>query len=94
MTDSLSTPFPKQAEILAELWLNHKDEPDFEDFFDYNDLGLPLAYAIFNDIVKTTDTAEVLIGETFSLLVATLGLDDLGFETLEEMLDDALPTED
>jgi hypothetical protein len=72
--------------MLAELWLNYKEDEEFQDFIDYNDLGLPIAYIIHNDIVKSTDTAEKFVGETFDLLLAGLGIEDTGFETLDELL--------
>jgi hypothetical protein len=72
--------------MLAELWLNYKEDEEFQDFIEYNDLGLPIAYIIHNDIVKSTDTAEKFVGETFALLLAGLGIEDTGFETLDELL--------
>jgi|Laugrespbdmm15sd_2_1035082.scaffolds.fasta_scaffold169687_1 hypothetical protein len=86
MTESITTPFSSQAEILADLWLNYKQDEEFQDFIEYNDLGLPLAYAISNDIVKNTDVAERFVGETFSLLLAALEItEDTGFETLDDI---------
>lgn len=87
MTDNTSTPFSKQCEILGDLWIAYKDDEDFEDFIDYNDLGLPLAYAISNEIVKSTPLAEGFITETWDIFVAGLGFEeDLGFEDLDSML--------
>ena len=80
------TTYSNKLNILADLWLNYKDEPDFQDFIEYNDLGLPLAYAIGEDIVKTTPTAEKFINETFDLLLAGLETEDTGFETLDDLL--------
>lgn len=85
MTDSITTPFSSQAEILSDLWLNYKQDVEFQDFIEYNDLGLPLAYAISNDIVKTTDIAERFIGESFALLLSALEIEDTGFETLDDI---------
>lgn len=72
--------------ILADLWLNYRDEPDFEDFIDYNDLGLPLAYILNEEIVSPTDVALAFVDETFSLLLAGLDVDDEDFETLDDLL--------
>jgi hypothetical protein len=68
------------------LWLKYRTETDFEDFVEYNDLGLPLAYAIANDIVKSTDMAQRFIEETFDLLLASTGLEDTGFDNLDHFL--------
>jgi hypothetical protein len=86
MSEITTTPFSKKCEILGELWLKYRSEPEFEDFIDYNDLGLPIAYAIANDIVKSTDLAKSFIEETFDLLLVALGLEDEDWENLDEML--------
>lgn len=81
------TSFTNKCEILAELWLEYKSDPDFADFIQYNDLGLPLAYAIATDIVAVTPKAEVFISETFEVLLISLGKADTDFESLDELLD-------
>lgn len=74
-----------KAEILAELWLNYRDDQNFEDFIAYNDLGLPLAYLLSTNIVKSTEMADKFIDETFELLLASLEVEDTGFETLDDI---------
>jgi hypothetical protein len=68
------------------LWLNYRSDAEFDEFREYNDLGLPIAYAIANDIVKPTEMAQRFIEETFDLLLASLEVDDSGYETLDELL--------
>jgi hypothetical protein len=68
------------------LWLNYKADDEFKDFVVYNDLGLPLAYAVAEGIVEATPIATNFINETFELLVAGLAIEDEGFENLDEML--------
>ena len=82
----MATTFDNKASILADLWLNYRQDEEFADFIEYNDIGLPLAYAIANGIVKTTDVATRFIEETFDLLLAGLGYEDLTFEDLDELL--------
>jgi hypothetical protein len=77
---------PNKMAILADLWLNYRGDDEFKDFVDYNDLGLPIAYAIANGIVDSNQIAEQFINESFDLLLAGLGVDDEDFETLEDML--------
>ena len=74
-----------KAEILSELWINYKDDVNFEDFISYNDLGLPLAYAISMNIVKGTELSDKFINETFTLLLASLEVEDQGFENLDDI---------
>jgi hypothetical protein len=81
----MMTPFAKRCEILSQLWMQYRDDSNFEDFISYNDLGLPIAYAIANEMVAVAQQAELLIDETFELLVAALELEDVGFESLDEM---------
>lgn len=81
------TEFVNKCEILSDLWLNYRDDENFEDFFEYNDLGLPLAYMIANQIVDSSPRAVQMIDETFSLLLEVLELEDDEFESLDEMLD-------
>ncbi len=72
--------------ILAELWMEYRYDEDFLDFFEYNDLGLPLAYALNEKIVEMTDAAKAFIEETFFLLLESLEVEDDGFEVLDELL--------
>lgn len=85
MTDS--TNYTDKCTILAELWLNYRADETFQDFIEYNDLGLPLAYAIENDIVKSTEMAQRFVEETFDLFMASLGVEDKGIESLVELLE-------
>lgn len=88
-SDKTETLFTDKVAILADLWTFYKADPEFEDFIEYNDLGLPLAYAIANDIVKATDLAQQFINETFELLLAGLDVEDTGFEALDDILAEA-----
>jgi hypothetical protein len=83
----METSFDNKCEILADIFINYRDDEEFADFREYNDLGLPLAYAIANGIVSKTSKAETFIGETFALLLAGLDLEDTGFESIEDLLD-------
>lgn len=86
MSENL-TPLSSRAEILADLWMNYRDDEEFLDFIEYNDLGLPLSYAFSNSIVEKTEMLETLINETFDLLLSALELQqDEGFESLDDLL--------
>jgi hypothetical protein len=78
--------FQNKITILAELWMNYRDDQELEDFINYNDLGLPLAYFLMNEIVLPTEQAEVYINETYDLLIASLTVEDKQWESLDEML--------
>jgi hypothetical protein len=87
MKSNASTPFINKVNILAELWIDYKNDEEFVDFIEYNDMGLPLAYFIANDVVKPTVMAERFVNETFDLLLAALEIEeDTGFDSLDDLL--------
>ena len=86
----MATSFSNKCAILAELWMNYRDDSNLEDFVDYNDLGLPLAYAINTELATITSAGELYVNETFDLLCAAIGVDDQkDYQTLNEMFNQA-----
>lgn len=79
------TTFQNKCSILSELWMSYRNDINFEEFISYNDLGLPLAYAISSGIAKATDLSDKFIGETFNLLLSSLEVADTGFESLDDI---------
>lgn len=87
-----TTTFENKCLILADLWLNYRDDEQFEDFITYNDMGLPLAYALSEGIVKGTEVSTKFIDETFDLLLSGLGIEDSDYQSLDDLLStDMLP---
>ena len=83
----MATTFENKVAILGSIWMDYRDDVEFADFIEYNDLGLPLAYAITGGIVQSTPQAEKFVNETFDLLLAGLSIEeDTGFEDLEDLL--------
>ena len=80
------TTFENKCLILADLWLNYRSDEEFEDFIQYNDMGLPLAYALSEGIVKGTELSTKFIDETFDLLLAGLAIEDNEWDNLPDML--------
>jgi hypothetical protein len=78
--------FENKITILAELWMNYRDDEDLKDFVEYNDLGLPLAYFLMNELVLPTKQAEIYIDETYNLLIASLQVEDVEWTSLDELL--------
>jgi hypothetical protein len=86
----MTTTFSNKAQILSEIWLDYREDEEFKDFVQYNDLGLPLAYAVANGIADTNPILERFVSETFDLLLAGLGVsEDTGFEFLDDVFDAA-----
>lgn len=75
-----------KCQILADLWVNYREDEEFQDFVEYNDLGLPLSFAIANGIVNDTPLSNAMITETWDLFLAGLDIKDTGFDNLEEIL--------
>jgi hypothetical protein len=69
--------FANKCGILGEVWINYKDDKQFGDFIEYNDLGLPLAYMIAEGLIKEiTPLGEQYIDETFTLFIAGLEINE------------------
>jgi len=84
--ESEATLFEDACSILAELWINHKEEKTFEDFISYNDLGLPLAFMVDSELVTPTEIAKRYIEETWIILLKSLDInEDVGFTCLEDL---------
>jgi hypothetical protein len=86
MSDNKETKFEFKCDILSELWMDYRNEDSFTDFVSYNDLGLPLAFAVGEELVTPSERAKAMIEETFEVLLATLEIEDEGFESLDDLL--------
>lgn len=75
-----------RAEILAGLWINQRDNEDLADYMDYNDLGLPLAYALAEGIITTNPKVEENINDSFNMLLKVLEIEDTGFISYRDLL--------
>jgi hypothetical protein len=87
VNEESATSFDDKCAILADIWLGYRDEAEFIDFIEYNDLGLPLAYAISNGIVDSTPMAAGFVNEAFDLLLTGYGIEDSGFESMDDILE-------
>ena len=91
MSETPTNHFFRKCEILGELWLNYRNDEQFKDFIEYNDLGLPLAYAFANEIAKETELAERYVNESYDLLAESLGVSGTEpFDSLEDMLEQSV----
>ena len=82
-----TTTFENKCAILADVWINFRYETEYTEFVSYNDLGLPLAYAVDAQIVPATDRAVSFIEETFYALLTSMGYEeDTGYEDFDGMI--------
>lgn len=72
--------------VLAELWINYRDDEDFTDFIEYNDIGLPLAYFVAEGLVSdTSPLGDQYITETFDMFATALNVSEEEIEQLEDI---------
>jgi hypothetical protein len=57
-----------KAEILVQFTQDEFNSGEYDEFFDYNDLGIPMAIAVTQDMVILTDSGEQLLDETWKEL--------------------------
>ena len=84
------TDFSDKVDILGELYANYSSDESFKDFIEFNDLGLPLAYLSREGLCEVSDDGERYISETWDLFIKSLGLEDTGFNDLDEVLQASL----
>jgi hypothetical protein len=84
----MSTDFSIKCEILAEVHLEATWNIDLNDFREYNDLGLPLAYSFNKGLIELKEGADSYIEETWNNLCEMLGVDkEEEFEDSEDILE-------
>ncbi len=82
----METGFDTRCDILADLWMNYRSDEEFADFVEYSDLGLPMSYMVANGLGSASDIGVKFINETWELFLGALGLEDRGFESLDDVL--------
>jgi hypothetical protein len=75
-----------KAEILVQFTQDEFNSGEYEDFFDYNDLGIPLSIAITQDMVILTDSGEQLLDETWKELCLLFDANpDNEYESIDDL---------
>jgi hypothetical protein len=81
------TDFSDVCNILGELFSQYKEDKDFKDFIEFNDLGLPLAYLTRENLAVPSDDGARYIMETWEIFLQGLSLEDTGFTDLDSVLE-------
>ena len=84
------TGFSYKLTILSEFHANYSQDPEFDEFVEFNDLGLPLAYLTTEGLCELSGNGERYIEETWTHLLETLGIKDTDFKKLDEMFQASL----
>ena len=83
----MTTDFSNKMQILGEFYFTYRDDKELKEFIQFNDLGLPLAYLASEDLCTVTEEGTQYINETWTLLLASLGIEDIGFEDINVMME-------
>ena len=80
-----TTTLDGKAFIIGQVWMRYKDDDELSEFFEYNDIGVPLAFCYAEEIITLTPTVEQYINETWNLLLDELNIEDTGFDSLQDL---------
>ncbi len=85
-----------KAEIIFEFINEYRGEEAFDDFFSFNDLGVPMAVMIVNDLISLSDEGLDVFNETWKSLCETLNHADPNYQytNLDELIEMYVPFED
>lgn len=76
-----------KAEILVQFTQDEFNLGNYDDFFDYNDLGIPMAIAVTQDMVILTDAGEQLLDETWIELCNLLDVNpNEEYESIDDLM--------
>jgi hypothetical protein len=86
----------EKAEIIFEFINDYREDEAFEEFFMYNDLGVPMAVMIVNDLVILNEGGVKVLDETWESLCENLNFADIeyDYESLNELIEKSVPFED
>lgn len=78
----------EKAYILTDFTIEFSNDESYQEFFDYNDLGIPIAVALANDLVILTQAGEDLLNETWRYLCELFSKNHEDyFESLDDILE-------
>lgn len=86
------TPFSNKVEILGEFWMFYRDQAEkdegWQDFLSWADIGLPMAYMAWQELVTIKPDSKIYVEQTWDVLCEMLNLDPQSrFGSIAEMFD-------
>lgn len=81
------TTFSSKCEILGSLWTFYKDTDNeaWSEFFEWADLGLPLAYHVWQDLATAKPEGKAAIEDTWRVFCEMIDIDpDAKYATLKD----------
>ena len=77
----------KKAEILVQFTQDYFNSGEYDEFFDYNDLGIPMSIALDQEMIILTDKGEELLQETWKELCLLFEADpNSEYETIDDLI--------
>jgi hypothetical protein len=82
-----------KAGIVGQLWIEFRNDEDFEQFMEYNDIGCPMGYMLAEGLVKElSPVGEEMLEETFKMFLSLIEIseeevDGLGDPNLLDVLE-------
>jgi hypothetical protein len=75
-----------KAEILVQFTQDEFNSGEYDEFFDYNDLGIPMAIALTQDMIILTNEGEQLLEETWKELCLLFNANpDDEYESIDDL---------
>lgn len=81
------TEFENKIKILGGFYNLYRDDEELQDFFEYNDIGMPLAYLTSEGLCEISSDGKKYIAESWDVLLTFSGIEDTGFENLDQFLE-------
>lgn len=67
--DESQTTFESKCKILGDAWLKFRSDPEWHEYISYNDLALPIAFALGAGIVAPSPLATGLVEDAWDGLL-------------------------
>lgn len=81
------TSFKSKCRIVAQFWMEFRDDEEFAPFFEEHDLGFPLAFAIYEGMVTPEADGKNVVRDTFADILLGFGIkEDTGFKQLSDFV--------
>jgi len=78
--------FADKTGILGQLWIDFREDDNFEAFMEYNDIGVPMAYFVAEGLVKDlTPLGEQYIEESLDMFLTLLNITEEEVDGLEDL---------
>jgi hypothetical protein len=82
------TSLDEKAQIIVEFVQDFRESGEYEDYFNYNDLGIPLAIALAQDMADLTESGLQIFEETWRHLCELFDMDETAsYESIEDLME-------